>query len=195
MTAKPDIAHGTAAKEPLTDLLLRGRPSGAVEALVPLVYAELHELAERQMRRENPGHTLSPTALVHEAYIRMIDQTRVEWQDRAHFFAIASQAMRRVLIDHARRHGAERRGGGVHPLDVNEVDIPLEERAEVLLALDEALRELSEVDERLARVVELRYFGGLTETEAAEVLGVTERTVRRDWVKARGWLLRKMNGA
>jgi RNA polymerase sigma factor (TIGR02999 family) len=195
MTAKPDIAHGTAAKEPLTDLLLRGRPSGAVEALVPLVYAELHELAERQMRRENPGHTLSPTALVHEAYVRMIDQTRVEWQDRAHFFAIASQAMRRVLIDHARRHGAERRGGGVHPLDVNEVDIPLEERAEVLLALDEALRELSEVDERLARVVELRYFGGLTETEAAEVLGVTERTVRRDWVKARGWLLRKMNGA
>jgi RNA polymerase sigma factor (TIGR02999 family) len=195
MTAKPDIAHGTAAKEPLTDLLLRGRPSGAVEALVPLVYAELHELAERQMRRENPGHTLSPTALVHEAYIRMIDQTRVEWQDRAHFFAIASQAMRRVLIDHARRHGAERRGGGVHPLDVNEVDIPLEERAEVLLALDEALRELSEVDERLARVGELRYFGGLTETEAAEVLGVTERTVRRDWVKARGWLLRKMNGA
>ena len=192
MTAKPDMTTRNAAIEPLTDLLLRGRPSGAIESLVPLVYAELHQLAERQMRREDPGHTLSPTALVHEAYIRMIDQTRVEWQDRAHFFAIAAQAMRRVLVDHARRHGAARRGGGVRPLDVNEVDVPLEERAEELLALDEALRELGTLDERLARVVELRYFGGLTEVEAAEVLGVTERTIRRDWVKARGWLLLKL---
>ena len=179
----------------VSSLLLRGRHSGAVELLVPLVYAELREMAERQMRQENPGHTLSPTALVHEAYMRMVDQTRVQWQDRAHFLAVASQAMRRVLVDHARYHGAARRGGGMRPLDVDEVQIPVEERAEVLLALDEALRGLALIDERMARVVELRYFGGLTEGETAEVLGVTERTVRRDWVKAKGWLLREMQAA
>jgi RNA polymerase sigma factor (TIGR02999 family) len=179
---------------PLTDLLLRGRssPAGDVEALLPLVYAELRDMADRQLRRENPGHTLSPTALVHEAYMRLVDQTRVQWQDRAHFFAVASLAMRRVLVDHARRHRAGRRGGGVRPLALDEVEIPIQERAEVLVALDEALHRLHAVDERLARVVELRFFGGLTEPEAAEVLGVTERTVRRDWVKARAWLLREM---
>ncbi|MDB4949566.1 MAG: polymerase sigma factor [Gemmatimonadetes bacterium] len=179
---------------PITELLLRGRasPGATVEGLLPLVYAELRDMADRQLRRENPGHTLSPTALVHEAYIRLVDQTRVQWQDRAHFFAIASQAMRRVLVDHARRHRAARRGGGVRPLALDEVEIPLQERAEVLVALDEALHRLEALDTRLARVVELRFFGGLTETEAAEVLGVAERTVRRDWVKARGWLLREM---
>ena len=149
-------------------------------------------MADVQMRAENTGHTLSPTALVHEAYMRMVDQTRVQWQNRAHFFAVASQAMRRVLMDHARRHGAERRGGGVLPHALDEVDIPLQERAEVLVALDDALRRLELLSERLARVVELRFFGGLTEAEAAEVLGVTERTVRRDWVKAKGWLLREL---
>jgi len=181
---------------PATDLLLRGRASpGVVEGLLPLVYAELREMAGRQLRRENPGHTLSPTALVHEAYIRLVDQTRVEWQDRAHFFAVASQAMRRVLVDHARRHRAARRGGGVRPLALDEVEIPLHERAGVLVALDEALHRLERLDERMARVVELRFFGGLTEPEAAEVLGVAERTVRRDWVKARGWLLRELEAA
>ncbi len=176
----------------ITDLLLRGRPSGAVERLVPLVYVELREMADRQLRLENPGHTLSPTALVHEAYMRLVDQTRAQWQDRAHFFAVASQAMRRVLVDHARRHHAARRGGGLQPLDVDEVEIPVQERAEVLVALDEALQRLAQIDERMAQVVELRYFGGLTEPETAEVLGVTERTVRRDWVKAKGWLLREL---
>jgi len=182
---------------PLTELLLRGRsePGADVEGLLPLVYAELRDMADRQLRRENPGHTLSPTALVHEAYIRLVDQTRVQWQDRAHFFAVASLAMRRVLVDHARRHRAARRGGGVRPLALDEVEIPIQERAEVLVALDEALDRLVRLDERLARVVELRFFGGLTEPEAAEVLGVVERTVRRDWVKARAWLLREMEAA
>jgi RNA polymerase sigma factor (TIGR02999 family) len=182
---------------PVTELLLRDRsdPGAAVEGLLPLVYAELRQMADQRLRRENPGHTLSPTALVHEAYIRLVDQTRVQWQDRAHFFAVASQAMRRVLVDHARRHRAARRGGGVRPLALDEVEIPLQERAEVLVALDEALHRLAQVDERLARVVELRFFGGLTEPEAAEVMGVAERTVRRDWVKARAWLLREMEEA
>jgi RNA polymerase sigma factor (TIGR02999 family) len=178
---------------PVTELLLRGRADpAAVEGLLPLVYAELREMADRQLRRENPGHTLSPTALVHEAYIRLVDQTRVQWQGRAHFFAVASQAMRRVLVDHARRHRAVRRGGGVRPLALDEVEIPLQERAEALVALDEALHRLEQLDARMARVVELRFFGGLTEPEAAEVLGVAERTVRRDWVKAKGWLLREL---
>ena len=176
----------------LTDLLLRGRPSGGVDGLVPLVYEELRAMADRQMRAEDTGHTLSPTALVHEAYMRMVDQTRVQWQNRAHFFAIASQAMRRVLMDHARRHQAGRRGGGLRPLTLDEVQIPLQERADVLVALDDALRRLEGLDPRMARVVELRFFGGLTEPETAEVLGVTERTVRRDWVKAKGWLLREL---
>jgi RNA polymerase sigma factor (TIGR02999 family) len=181
---------------PVTELLLRGRAdSGAVEGLLPLVYAELREMADRQLRRESPGHTLSPTALVHEAYIRLVDQTRVQWRGRAHFFAVASQAMRRVLVDHARRHRAARRGGGVRPLALDEVEIPLQERAEALVALDEALHRLEQLDARMARVVELRFFGGLTEPEAAEVLGVAERTVRRDWVKAKGWLLRELEGA
>lgn len=149
-------------------------------------------MADRQMRAEDTGHTLSPTALVHEAYMRMVDQTRVQWQNRAHFFAIASQAMRRVLMDHARRHQAGRRGGGLRPLTLDEVQIPLQERADVLVALDDALRRLEALDPRMARVVELRFFGGLTEPETAEVLGVTERTVRRDWVKAKGWLLREL---
>ena len=149
-------------------------------------------MADRQMRAEDTGHTLSPTALVHEAYMRMVDQTRVQWQNRAHFFAIASQAMRRVLMDHARRHQAGRRGGGLRPLTLDEVQIPLQERADVLVALDDALRRLEGLDPRMARVVELRFFGGLTEPETAEVLGVTERTVRRDWVKAKGWLLREL---
>jgi RNA polymerase sigma factor (TIGR02999 family) len=181
---------------PITEILLRERAAGgdAVSRLLPLVYAELRSLAERQLRREDAGHTLSPTALVHEAYLRLVDQTRVQWQDRAHFFATAAQAMRRVLVDHARRRRALRRGGGVRPLALDEVEIPLEERAEALVALDDALRELESVDPRLGRVVELRFFGGLTETETAEVLGVTDRTVRRDWVKARAWLLRELAG-
>ena len=177
---------------PISDLLLRGRPSSGVDGLVPLVYAELRAMADRQLGKENTGHTLSPTALVHEAYMRMVDQTRVQWQDRAHFFAVASQAMRRVLVDHARRQGAARRGGGVRPLALDEVEIPVQERAEVLVALDEALHRLAELDPRMAQVIELRFFGGLTEPEAAEVLGVTERTVRRDWVKAKGWLLHEL---
>lgn len=180
---------------PITDLLLRGRPSGGVDGLVPLVYEELRAMADRQMHGESIGHTLSPTALVHEAYMRMVDQTRVQWQNRTHFFAVASQAMRRVLLDHARRHSADRRGGGMRALALDEVDIPVQERAEVLVALDDALRRLAVLDDRMARVVELRFFGGLTEGEAAEVLGVTERTVRRDWVKARGWLLRELEPA
>ena len=173
----------------VTDLLLlmRAGDSEATDRLFSLVYRELRELAHAQLRRERPGHTLGTTGLVHESYIRLIDQTRVEWRDRRHFFGAAACAMRRILIDYARRNLAARRGGGA-------IRLPLEdgaaaaERGDMLLALDEALERLAVVDRRLSQVVECRYFGGLTEEETADLLGVTRRTVQRDWIKARGWL-------
>jgi RNA polymerase sigma factor (TIGR02999 family) len=191
----------TAEQQAITRMIgeLRAGAPGALDRLLPLVYSDLSRMAHRQLGLEPEGHTLSTTALVHEAYLRLVDQTRVEWADRAHFFAVAAQAMRRVLIDHARRHAAARRGGPARrhvPLDV--LDSPegalqtTEQRADVLLALDEALTRLAQLDARQARVVECRFFAGMTEPETAAALGVTARTVTRDWVKARGWLYQEL---
>jgi len=170
----------------------RGGESAAVERLFPLVYEELHRIAHRQMGRERTDHTLDTTGLVHEAYLKLIDQTRVQWADRNHFFAVASNAMRRILVDHARRHQTDKRGSAPRRIGLADEMLVAEERADMLLAVDEALAELSQIDPRLSRVVECRFFAGLTEEETAEVLGVTARTVRRDWTKAKGWLHRKL---
>lgn len=170
-------------------LAMASGDGAAADALYPLLYEELRQIARRQLQREAAGHTLGTTALVHEAYIRLVDQTRVQWVNRAHFLAVASRAMRRVLIDHARRWRADKRGGGWQRLDLDDVELAVDERADMLVCLDDALRRLAELNPRLVQVVECRFFGGMTEEETAAVLDVTERTVRRDWVKAKGWLM------
>ena len=178
---------------------MRAGVPGAVDRLVTLVYADLARIAHRQLRLEADGHTLSTTALVHEAYLRLVDQTRAEWTDRVQFLAAAAHVMRRVLVDYARRHSAARRGGAgrrvasLEALERADVGrLAVEERADILLALDEALDRLAALDARQARVVECRFFGGLTEAETAAALGVTSRTVTRDWFKARGWLFQAL---
>ncbi|MFW6078584.1 MAG: sigma-70 family RNA polymerase sigma factor [Gemmatimonadota bacterium] len=183
------------AKSTVTQLLLDTRPGdeSAVDRIMPWVYDELRAVAHRQLRAEPVRHTLGTTALVHEAYLKLIDQTRVDWRGRAHFFAIASRAMRRILVDYARAHGAAKRGGGLRRVPLEGIEPAVDERADLLLALDEALDSLAALDERQSRVVECRFFGGLTEKETAEVLGVTPRTVRRDWVKARAWLYDRLD--
>jgi RNA polymerase sigma factor (TIGR02999 family) len=160
----------------------------AAEALLPRIYSELHALAGHFMRRERPGHTLQSTALVHEAYLRLIDKREVVWQDRAHFLALAAREMRRVLVEHARARRAEKRGGGVLTLTLHEEDVRVLPRDVELLALDEALQGLESVDGQQARIVELRYFGGLTVEEMALVVGVSTATVDRKWRSARAWL-------
>lgn len=170
----------------------------AWERLAPLVYSELRAIAHRQLRRERDGHTLDTTALVHEAYLKLVDQRRTRWRSRAHFFAMAATAMRRVLVDYARSYQAAKRAGALDAIPLDTTPVPdaaiggtesiADERAEILLALDEALNRLAAIEERLVRVVECRFFGGLTEAETASALGMTARTVRRDWVKARAWL-------
>src|SRR6266487_2384287 len=180
-------------REPdITGLLLAWRAGerDALDRLFPLVYDALRGIAHRQLRGEHPDRTLGTTALVHEAYLKLVDQTRVQWADRAHFFGVAAGAMRRILVDQARRRGALKRGAAPRRVSLADVPVAIEERADTLIALDEALAELAGVDERLSRVVECRFFGGLTEEETAEALGVTARTVRRDWTKAKGWLHR-----
>ena len=164
----------------------------ALDRLFPLIYDELRGIAHGQLRREGTDHTFGTTGLVHEAYFRLVDQTRVEWADRSHFFAVATQAMRRILVDYARRYRAAKRGGAPERVSLSDAMLMAETRADELLALDEALTRLGTVDERLLRVVECRFFGGLTEEETAEVLGVTVRTVRRDWSKAKGWVHRAL---
>jgi RNA polymerase sigma factor (TIGR02999 family) len=189
------VPAGAADARQVTDLLLQMRhgDATAMDRLIPLVYEELRRMAHRQLRLERTGHTLGTTGLVHEAYARLVDQTQVEWRDRGQFFGAAAWAMRRVLVDYARRNRAARRGGGAVRLTLSD-DVAAAERGEMLLALDGALDRLAALDRRLAQVVECRYFGGLTEQETAEVLGVTRRTVQRDWAKARGWLLLEMSG-
>jgi RNA polymerase sigma factor (TIGR02999 family) len=160
--------------------------------LVPLVYAELHGLAVHYMRNERGDHTLQPTALVHEAYLRLVDQRAVSWQNRSHFFGIASQAMRRILVDHARRKRASKREGGERiTLDESVAEAP--ERPVDLIALDDALCKLAALDPRQARVVELRFFGGLDIEQTAESLGISPATVKRDWTFARAFLQREMD--
>ena len=165
----------------------------ALDELMPLVEAELHRLARSHMSRERPGHTLQTTAVVNEAYIRLAEWEGVRWQNRAHFFGIAAQIMRRIMIDHARRRRQLKRGGeAAVRVTLDESALAVNQRGEELLALDVALEELTRKYPRKGRVVELRYFGGLTEKEAGEVLGVDERTVKRDWTFARAWLKREM---
>jgi RNA polymerase sigma factor (TIGR02999 family) len=172
--------------------LRRGAPD-AMERLLPLVYEELRRIAHRQLGRERDGHTVGTTALVHEAYLRLVDQ-RAAWNDRAHFYGVAAQAMRRVLLDYARRHRAAKRDGALLQVPLDDAVVAAEERGDALIALDEALERLAGVAPRLARVVELRFFGGLTESDAGEVLGVDARTVRRDWTKAKAWLHQELTG-
>jgi RNA polymerase sigma factor (TIGR02999 family) len=177
-----------------TDLLLRaeaGEPAAA-DSMFPLVYDELRRLAHLHLSRELSARTLGTTELVHEAYLRLIDSTRVAWTGRAHFMAIAASAMRRILVDRARARRSLKRGGKRVPVDLDAAQLSTEERAESLVALDEALVRLRALDDRQARVVECRFFGGMNEEETAAALDVAARTVRRDWVKARAWLYREL---
>ena len=178
------------SSEEITRLLvsIRGGDRGALNALLPLVYRELHGMAHRALGPGSQDATLNTTALVHEAFLRLHDQAGLSLQDRKHFFSVAAIAMRQIVIDHARRRAARKRGGGVRPISLEDVDVPVDDGAEELLALDDALSRLSTLDERMGRVVELRFFGGLSVEEAAEVLDVDPRTVKRDWRKARAIL-------
>jgi RNA polymerase sigma factor (TIGR02999 family) len=169
-----------------------GGDPAAPERLMPFVYDELRRLARAFLSRERGGHTLQPTALVNEAYLRLVDQRSVSWQNRAHFYGIAARMMRRVLIDHARAHATEKRGGAAAHLSLEDVQVPLEQRAASLISLDEALERLERIDERKSKIVEMRFFGGLSDEEIAEVLGVSTRTVLRDWKTARLWLYREL---
>ena len=167
---------------------LHSGDANALDRLYPLVYDELRRAAVRALARERASHTLQATELVHEAYLKLLGPLNVNWQNRAHFLAVAARAMRQILVDHARRRQADKRGGGVEHVTLGDPEADLSLPAEELLALDDALQRLEAVEPRLRTVVEYRFFGGLTEREIAEVLGVTERTVQRDWVKARAWL-------
>ena len=186
-------AHSFARHE-LTQLLVdwSNGDETAPDKLFPLVYTELKHTARRYMRKETPGHTLQTTALVNEAYLRLVDQERVHWQNRAHFYAIAATVMRRILVDHARSHARVRRGGGARKVSLDEVAVVSDERAAELIALDEALQSLAQVDARRSQVVELRFFGGLSNPEIAEVLKIAPNTVMRDWNMARAWLYREL---
>jgi RNA polymerase sigma-70 factor, ECF subfamily len=182
-------------QENITQLLiaLSSGNHATIDDLLPLVYDELKRMAAGYLRRERVDHTLQPTALVHEAYLKLIDQTRVSWQNRAHFFAVAAQVMRRILVDHARAHNAEKRFGALEKLQLDEnIDKAVELSGE-LIALDDALKNLAKVDEPMAKLVELRYFGGLTFEETAEVLGVSVITAKRHWKLARSWLYGQLN--
>ncbi|HEY3243125.1 MAG TPA: sigma-70 family RNA polymerase sigma factor [Phycisphaerae bacterium] len=173
--------------------LERGRGSAADE-LLPLVYDELRAVAASLLAGERAGHTLQPTALVHEAYLRLVGETRSNWQGRAHFLAVAANAMRRILVNHARDRRAAKRGGGEwHKVSLTAVDTPAPEQEVDLVALDDALQRLEKMDERLCRVVELRFFGGLTVPETAQVLAVSDRTVELDWRMARSWLFKELS--
>ena len=163
-----------------------------LDRLLPLVYEELRQIAARQLRGERADHTLQPTALVHEAYMRLVDQRQVDWHSRAHFFGVTAQIMRRILVDHARRHIAEKRGDGVRRLSLDEVAEAAASSEFPILALDHALDRLAKVDDELARLVELRAFGGLTIEEAAHVLKVSPSTAKRDWRTAKAWLNREL---
>jgi RNA polymerase sigma factor (TIGR02999 family) len=186
----------TVSQREITRLLAdwAGGDRGALDRLAPLVHAELRRIARRQMGGERQGHTLQATALVNEAYLRLAGQEGFEWRDRAHFYAVCAQVMRHVLIDHARSHARDKRGGGALHVSLDEAAVMSAESASELVALDEALRELEEVDPQKGRVVELRYFAGLSIEETAEVLGISPTTVRREWRRAKAWLYRALAG-
>lgn len=183
------------ASQEITQLLLawESGDKAALDALMPIVYDELRRLAKRYMRRQNPDHTLQTTALVNEAYLRLIDSSRVRWQDRTHFFAISAQLMRRILVDSARAKNSLKRGGEQIQITLDErIEAPFEKETN-LVALDEALQKLAKLSERQSQIVELRYFGGLSEEEIAETMKISTRTVRRDWSLARAWLYRELS--
>jgi RNA polymerase sigma-70 factor, ECF subfamily len=165
----------------------------ALERLTPLVYGELHRMAHRFMRRERAEHTLQTSALINEAYLRLIDCREIEWENRVHFFGIAAHMMRQILIDHARSHDRDKRGGALHKVSFEEAAMVAEERAAELIALDDALTDLAVFDTRKSRLVELRFFGGLTNEEISEVMGMSLRTVEREWRKAKAWLRRAVS--
>ncbi len=181
----------------ITQLLAAWREGNqaALDELYPLVYGELHRLARRYMSRERKGHTLQTTALINEAYVRLVDQRNVQWANRSHFFAISAQIMRRILIDHARRHAYAKRGGGARQVSLDETATMAQNDFSEFLRLDEALKSLAELDPRRSQVVELRYFGGLNNEEIAGVLKISENTVIRDWNMARAWLHRQLAGS
>lgn len=181
-----------AQRQTITQLLEDWREGDktAFDQLVPLVYDELRRLASHYMRRQRPGHTLQTTALISEAYLRLLDHKNMRWQNRAHFFAVAAQAMRRILVDHARNRNYQKRGGTAVRVSLDEAALIAEERAVEMIALDDAMSELATHDPRKTQIVELRYFGGLSVDETAEVIGVSSVTVMREWRAAKGWLLK-----
>ena len=178
------------ARDEVTVLLgqLANGNDGAASRLIPIVYGELRRLAAGYMRRERKDHTLQPTALVHEAYLKLIEQKNTDWQSRAHFFGIAAQTMRRILVDHARGHMRDKRGGGAITVPLDEALVFAPEQSSELVRLDQSLERLAKLDARQSRIVELRFFGGLTVEQTAAVLGISEKTVKRDWSMARAWL-------
>ncbi len=181
-----------ASSQKVTQLLVAwsAGDKAAHDELMPLVYEELRRLAHQCIRRERPGHTLQTSALLNEAYLRLVDQKNIHWQDRAHFFGIAARLMRQVLVDYARKRGYAKRGGDAHRVPLDEALIVSEERAADVVALDDALKSLAEIDPRQSQIVELRFFGGLSIEETAEVLAVSPGTVMRDWTLAKAWLRR-----
>jgi RNA polymerase sigma factor (TIGR02999 family) len=183
-----------APREEVTRMLVdwSGGDREAPARLMPLVYEELRQLARQYLQRERPDHTLQATGLVHEAYLRLVDQSTTTWQNRAHFFGVAAQVMRRILVDYARSHRAEKRGGGWDKLVFDEALAPSDERSFDLVALDDALKDLLALDPRQSQIVELRFFGGLTNEEVGEVLDVSPRTVKREWRMAKAWLRREI---
>jgi RNA polymerase sigma factor (TIGR02999 family) len=185
---------GSGAAHDITALLVAWSKGDreALESLIPRVDEELRRIAIRYLERERPDPTLQTTALVNEAYLRLIDAQQVRWQDRAHFFAVSARIMRRILVDHARARQTARRGGGLRPVSLDEALVVSPERTSDLVAIDDALNELSKMDPRRGQVVELRFFGGLSVEETAEVLGISPATVMRDWTVARLWLMREL---
>lgn len=171
-----------------------GGDKGALEKLLPLVQPELHRLAHHYMSREPAGHTLQTTAIINEAYLRLVDNTKPLWQNRTHFVAVAAQLMRRIMVDHARGRRSLKRGGGALRVTLDDAAIVAKSRSEELLALDEALAKLAVQDPRKSQIVELRYFGGLTVQETAEFLKMSQRTVEREWTMAKAWLYRALSG-
>jgi RNA polymerase sigma-70 factor (ECF subfamily) len=185
----------SASPAEITQLLVKAGNGDreAESVLVPLVNDELRRLARRYMRHERPGHTLQPTALVHEAYLKLIEKREIAWQSRGHFFAVAAQLMRRILVDHARAKQAEKRGGCLQQIALDVAVVFSPEQSDQLLALNEALDGLARLDPRQGRIVELKFFGGLTDEEVSGVLGIASRTVKREWSVARAWLFRELN--
>jgi RNA polymerase sigma-70 factor (ECF subfamily) len=188
----PDMAPSTGDVTQFLDDLQNGRPDVASQ-LMPLVYDELHRVARHQMRHERGDHTLQATALVHEAYLRLVHQPERTWQNRAHFIGVAACAMRRILVDHARARQTAKRGSAAQRVPLEEPLLLTDEQPDDLVALDEALERLARLDARQGRVVELRFFGGLTVEETAEALGISPKTVKRDWSVARAWLHREVS--